>query len=240
MASTSHGGDTGGHLLLIVFIVFYLILGWAGLTLCPAGRCPRRRWRSAVSGYTIAMTPSKPMLGFAAFSGTGKTTLLEKLIPLLTAQGIRIGMVKHAHHEFDIDKPGKDSHRLRMAGARQMLIASSKRQALMTENPEPREPQLDELIGHLDLDNTDLVLVEGFKHVPFPKIELHRKALGKSLLYRDDPNIIAVASDHAGDVDGLPSLDINDTGAIATFILMWMQAEQGLDSRAGGNDDHIF
>jgi molybdopterin-guanine dinucleotide biosynthesis protein MobB len=136
-------------------------------------------------------------------------------------------MVKHAHHEFDIDKPGKDSYRLRMAGARQMLIASSKRQALMTENPEPREPRLDELIGQLDLDNIDLVLVEGFKQVPFPKIELHRKVLGKSLLYPDDPNIIAVASDHADDIGSVPALDINDTDAIATFILTWLQAEHG-------------
>ena len=163
-----------------------------------------------------------PVLGFAAFSGTGKTTLLEKLIPQLTARGIRIGMVKHAHHEFDIDKPGKDSYRLRVAGARQMLIASSRRQALMTENATPREPRLDELITRLDLDNLDLVLVEGFKQVPFPKIELHRQALDKTLLYPQDSNIIAVASDHPADCRELPSLDINDTTAIAAFIVNWL------------------
>jgi len=170
------------------------------------------------------MTFTKPVLGFAAFSGTGKTTLLEKLIPLLTAQGIRIGMIKHAHHEFDIDKPGKDSYRLRKAGAQQMLIASSRRQALMTETAAPHEPRLDELVLRLDLDNTDLVLVEGFRHVPFPRIELHRRVLDKPLLYTNDPGIIAVASDHPSDCRGLPSLDINDTAAIAAFIVIWLDA----------------
>jgi molybdopterin-guanine dinucleotide biosynthesis protein MobB len=167
----------------------------------------------------------KPVLGFAAFSGTGKTTLLEKLIPQLVERGIRIAMVKHAHHAFDIDKPGKDSHRLRKAGAQQMLIASSQRQALMTENPTPQEPRLDELITRLDLETVDLVLVEGFKHVPFPKIELHREALGKTLLHPGDPAIIAVACDHPVDTGTLPSLDINDTAAIATFILGWLQQQ---------------
>ena len=168
------------------------------------------------------MTTTKPVLGFAAFSGTGKTTLLEKLIPQLTERGIRIGLVKHAHHAFDIEQPGKDSYRLRKAGAQQVLIASSQRQALMTENTTPQEPRLDELLTRLDLDNIDLVLVEGFKHVAFPKIELHRKALGKTLLHPEDPDIIAVASDHLTDCGDLPALDINDTTAIAAFIVMWM------------------
>ena len=171
------------------------------------------------------MKYTKPVLGFAAFSGTGKTTLLEKLIPQLVESGIRIAMVKHAHHAFDIDKPGKDSYRLRMAGAQQMLIASSQRQALMTENTTPQEPRLDELITRLDLDNIDLVLVEVFKHVSFPKIELHRKTLGKSLLHPEDPDIIAVASDHLTDCGKLPALDINDTAAIATFIQDWLQQQ---------------
>ena len=168
------------------------------------------------------MNTPKPVLGFAAFSGTGKTTLLEKLIPQLIKPGIRIGMVKHAHHEFDIDQPGKDSYRLRKAGAQQVLIASSQRQALMTENTTPQEPHLDKLISRLDLDNIDLVLVEGFKHVPFPKIELHRQALGKKLLHPEDPDIIAVASDHLTDCGELPALDINDTAAIAAFIITWL------------------
>ena len=173
------------------------------------------------------MTYSKPVLGFAAFSGTGKTTLLEKLIPQLTEQGIRIGMIKHAHHEFDIDTPGKDSYRLRKAGAQQMLIASSRRQALMMENETPREPRMDELITRLDLDNIDLVLVEGFKHLSFPRIELHREELGKTLLYPEDPGIIAVASDHLVDCGDLPALDINDTAAIAEFIVAWLSTQNG-------------
>ena len=169
------------------------------------------------------MKTPRPVLGFAAFSGTGKTTLLEKLVPQLVERGVRLAMVKHAHHAFDIDKPGKDSYRLRKAGAQQMLIASSQRQALMTENLTPQEPRLDELITRLDLDTIDLILVEGFKHVPFPKIELHRKALGKTLLYPDDPAIIALACDHPADTGTLPLLDINNTAAIATFILDWLQ-----------------
>ena len=168
------------------------------------------------------MTYPKPVLGFAAFSGTGKTTLLKQLIPLLAERGIRVGMIKHAHHNFDIDKPGKDSYELRKAGARQMLIASSRRTALMTENTVEEEPRLDELITRLEMDNIDLVLVEGFKHVPFPKIELHRKALGKTLLYPEDADIIAVASDHLTDCGDLPALDINDTAAIAAFIVSWL------------------
>ena len=171
------------------------------------------------------MTTPKPVLGFAAFSGTGKTTLLEKLIPQLTERGIRIGLVKHAHHAFDIDQPGKDSYRLRKAGARQVLIASSQRQALMTENITPQEPRLDELLTRLELDNIDLVLVEGFKHVAFPKIELHRKALGKTLLHPEDADIIAVASDHLTDCSDLPALDINDTAAIAAFIITWLNTQ---------------
>ena len=168
------------------------------------------------------MTNALPVLGFAAFSGTGKTTLLKQLIPLLAAQGVRVGVIKHAHHNFDIDQPGKDSYELRKAGASQMLVASSKRQALMTEYSTPQEPRLDELITCLDPDNIELVLIEGFKHVPFPKIELHRQALGKTLLYPEDPSIIALASDHPADCGGLPSLDINDSDAIAAFIVAWL------------------
>jgi molybdopterin-guanine dinucleotide biosynthesis protein MobB len=168
------------------------------------------------------MNTAKPMLGFAAFSGTGKTTLLEKLIPQLLQQGVRVAMVKHAHHAFEIDKPGKDSYRLRKAGAQQMLIASDQRMALMTERPTPQEPRLDELITRLDLETVDLILVEGFKHVPFPKIELHREALGKTLLHPDDPAIIAIACDHPIDTGTLPTLDINDTQAIAAFITGWL------------------
>lgn len=171
--------------------------------------------------YTI------PVLGFAAFSGTGKTTLLEKLIPQLDEAGLRIGMIKHAHHNFDVDQPGKDSYRLRKAGARQMLIASSRRQALMTENESEQEPRLDELLTRLDVDAIDLVLVEGFKHVSFPKIELHREELGKPLLHPDDPDIIALASDQPDSNGPLPALDINDLDGIAAFIQAWLDTNTG-------------
>ena len=170
------------------------------------------------------MTRSRPVLGFAAFSGTGKTSLLEKLLPLLDDQGIAIGMVKHAHHAFDIDKPGKDSYRLRKAGARQMLIASSQRQALMTENAVAQEPRLDELVKQLDLDTIDQYQVDGIQIQSLDKIELHRQALGKPLLYPQDSNIIAIASDHPDDCAGLPSLDIDDTAAIAAFIVRWLES----------------
>jgi molybdopterin-guanine dinucleotide biosynthesis protein MobB len=163
-----------------------------------------------------------PVLGFAAYSGTGKTTLLVKLIPLLIDQGIRVALIKHAHHDFDIDIPGKDSYRLRKAGADQVLVASDKRRALIKEMVANADPQLDDLINELDLDMVELVLVEGFRHVPFPKIELHRPSSGKELIYPDDSNVIAVASDELIDTAELPLLDINKPGNIVRFIRNWM------------------
>lgn len=167
---------------------------------------------------------SKPVLGFAAFSGTGKTTLLTQLIPLLKAKGVRIGMIKHAHHNFDIDTPGKDSYELRKAGAGQMLIASQRRWALMVETPAQQgDPELNELLQQLDQSKLDLVLVEGFKHVDFPKIELHRPALGKALLFHADKSIIAVATDRCETIStGLPVLDLNNPAMIADFILQYI------------------
>lgn len=173
------------------------------------------------------MSFAKPVLGFAAFSGTGKTTLLKQLIPLLADRGIRVGVIKHAHHNFDIDKPGKDSYELRKAGARQMLVASSRRWALMTETDLDDDPSLESLIGRLDPDSIDLVLVEGFKHVPFSRIELHRPSLGHPLLYPDDSNIIAVAADSPIDSGTLPLLDINDAATVTEFVLTWTNEHQG-------------
>lgn len=161
-----------------------------------------------------------PLLGFAAYSGTGKTTLLEKLLPVLRQGGIRIAVIKHAHHQFDIDQPGKDSYRLRHAGAQQMLIASSQRWALMSENTIPSEPRLQDLLPKLDHLQLDLVLVEGFKQEAFRKIELHRPSTGKETIFPNDENIIAVATDAAEQIDTrLPILDINNVAEIANFIM---------------------
>lgn len=168
-----------------------------------------------------------PILGFVAFSGTGKTTLLEQLIPHLRERGVRIALLKHAHHDFDIDTPGKDSYRLRKAGANQVMVASRKRWALVTEIEETQpEPRLTQLLPHFDHEYLDLVLVEGFKHEPYPKIELQRKVLGKPDLYPNDPTIIAVACDETRTDVPLPVLDINRPSGITEFILKWLAKQR--------------
>ncbi len=162
-----------------------------------------------------------PILGFVASSGTGKTTLLLKIIPLLKAKGLRLGMIKHSHHKkFDIDHPGKDSYRLRQAGAEQMLVASRKRWALMVEMDEEfEEPNLEQLLSHLNQEQLDLILVEGFKHETFPKIEVHRPSLGHSLFFPTDSSIIAIACDAPpAKPTNLPVLDMNQPEQIVAFI----------------------
>ncbi|HCE1828989.1 TPA: bifunctional molybdopterin-guanine dinucleotide biosynthesis adaptor protein MobB/molybdopterin molybdotransferase MoeA [Vibrio parahaemolyticus] len=171
-----------------------------------------------------------PIIGFAAYSGTGKTTLLEALLPKLTEAGLRIGMLKHAHHNFDVDKPGKDSYRLRKAGASQMLIASRNRFALMTETPEA-EAEFEYLLTRFDEDKLDVVLVEGCKNIAFPKIELHREEVGKPWLYPHDDNIIAIASDTAELDSELPQMNINDLDAIAQFVLQYVQEAKAPKSK---------
>jgi molybdopterin-guanine dinucleotide biosynthesis adapter protein len=160
-----------------------------------------------------------PMLGFAAASGTGKTTLLVQLIPILNAKGIRIGMIKHSHHNFQIDVPGKDSYQLREAGASPVMLVSNRRRAIITEISPHLEPILDEQLMFFDQTGIDLILVEGFKSERFPKIELHRPSLAKPLLYPHDKDIIAIATD--GELqtpEYLVKLDINKAEMIATFI----------------------
>lgn len=161
-----------------------------------------------------------PVMGFAAYSGTGKTTLLSKVIPLLTSKGYRIGIIKHTHHNIDIDKPGKDSHVLREAGAAQTVVASRNRTAIIIEKPEAtEEPKLEDALANLQTSSLDLVLVEGFKAAEFLKIELHRKELNKPYLYPTDSNIIAIATDHSLEDDiSIDHLDINQPQLIADFI----------------------
>jgi molybdopterin-guanine dinucleotide biosynthesis protein B len=161
-----------------------------------------------------------PMLGFAAFSGTGKTTLLTQTIPILKHYGLRIGLIKHSHHNFQIDQPGKDSFRLRAAGATSVMLVSTHRRAIITEITPEREPRLDDQLKLFDQSELDLILVEGFKAEQFPKIELHRPSLNKPLLYPNDPTIIAIASDEAlAAPSHLTQLDINQPEMTAAFIL---------------------
>ena len=146
------------------------------------------------------------IFGFAGYSGSGKTTLIEKLIPLLTSRGITVSLIKHAHHTFDVDTPGKDSYRHRHAGCTEVLVTSSRRWVLMHELRGAAEPDLNGQLMHLS--PCDLVLVEGFKHEPIPKIEVYRALVGEPLLHPHDTNIVAVASDAALDTR-LPQFDIN-------------------------------
>jgi len=162
---------------------------------------------------------SLPLLGFAAFSGTGKTTLIKKLLPILREKGLRVGMIKHAHHALDIDYPGKDSYELRKAGAEQMLVVSRSQVAWVRDLRDGRaEPDLQEALNLLNPDTLDMVLVEGFKQESFSKIELHRDGLHKPLLYPEDTNIIAFASEDKPDALPVPWIDLNKPEDMATFI----------------------
>jgi molybdopterin-guanine dinucleotide biosynthesis adapter protein len=161
-----------------------------------------------------------PVLGFAARSGTGKTTLLEKLIPLFVEKKLRVGLIKKSHHDVDIDRPGKDSYRLRLAGASTVLLCSPQRHAIIVEHDAPKEPVLSEELAQLDQRALDIILVEGFRDENFPKIELHRAQLDTPLLFPNDASIIALATDsaHTLDID-IPQLDINNPEQIRDFIL---------------------
>lgn len=156
------------------------------------------------------------VFGIAGWSGSGKTTLLEKLIPALIARGLKVSVIKHAHHGFDIDKPGKDSWRHREAGAAEVMLACGTRWALMHECRAEPEPQLAELLARLA--PCDLVLVEGFKQEPVPKLEVHRPAHGKPPLFAERDDIVAVASD-AAIAAPIPVLPLNDIAALADFII---------------------
>lgn len=172
----------------------------------------------------MAVTPRVPVLGFAAFSGTGKTTLLCRIVPILGAHGLRLGLLKHTHHGFEVDRPGKDSHRLRQAGACQVIVASRRRWAAIRTDRRAPEPGLDELLDDLRSEALDLILVEGFKRSPLPKVELHRPVLGHPLLAALDPTVLAVITDDPIlNTYDRPRLDINQPEEVARFILEWRQ-----------------
>jgi molybdopterin-guanine dinucleotide biosynthesis adapter protein len=156
------------------------------------------------------------IFGLAGWSGSGKTTLLAALIPELVGRGVTVSTIKHAHHEFDIDQPGKDSWVHRQAGASEVMVASSRRFALMRELRHAPELSLDQLVARMA--PVDVLLVEGFKREPHPKLEVHRPSVGKPFLYPDDPHIVAIASDTVLAAP-LPVLPLADVAAIADFIL---------------------
>jgi molybdopterin-guanine dinucleotide biosynthesis adapter protein len=157
------------------------------------------------------------IIGIAGWSGSGKTTLLAKLVPLLIARGLKVSTVKHAHHRFDLDVPGKDSHTHRMAGATEVLISSANRWALMHELRGSPEPPLSDLLRKLSA--VDLVLVEGFKHESHPKLEVHREANGTPLLALEDGQVVAVASDTALPQVRVPVLPLDDLDAIVDVLV---------------------
>ena len=157
------------------------------------------------------------IIGLAGWSGAGKTTLLTRLIPELRGRGLRVSTLKHAHHAFDIDRPGKDSYAHRSAGARQVLVASANRWALMTELRGAPEPKLAELLRRLD--PVDLVIVEGFKRDAHPKLEVHRAANGKPWIHPEDPFVAAIAADVAPPGVALPWAHLDDIAAIAGLVL---------------------
>ncbi len=156
------------------------------------------------------------VLGLAGWSGAGKTTLITKLIPLFKARGLSVSTLKHAHHTFDVDQPGKDSYVHREAGAAEILVASSNRWVKMHELRGDPEPRLATLLGHLS--PVDLILVEGFKREAHAKIEVHRTANGKPFLYPEDSHIRALATDRLDPQPPLPSAHLDDTGSIADLI----------------------
>ena len=163
------------------------------------------------------------VFGIAGYSGSGKTTLLEKLIPQFTARGLRVSVIKHAHHGFDIDRPGKDSFRHREAGATEVMLSCGERWALMHERRDEGEVSLNELISRLA--PCDLVLIEGFKQEPVPKLEVYRLENGKPPLFPERDDIVAVASD--AEIDStLPRLPLNEIGAIADFVMNYLHLQE--------------
>jgi len=168
-----------------------------------------------------------PFIGICAYSGTGKTTLLTTLIPMLEKQGLRIGVIKHAHHNFEIDHKDKDSYKIRKAGAQQMLIASDNCIAKITARKQ-QPVSLEETLEQIDHKDLDLVLVEGFKHYHFPKIELHRSTTNNPYIYTQDSSVIALACDQKPEQNPrhIPILDLNNIEDISKFIIQYLQGSE--------------
>jgi molybdopterin-guanine dinucleotide biosynthesis protein B len=160
------------------------------------------------------------VFGFAGWSGSGKTTLIEQLIPRLVKRGLRVSLIKHAHHTFDVDQPGKDSYRHRHAGASEILVTSSRRWVLMHELRGAPEPSFDEQVRRIS--PCDLLIVEGFKHAPIPKLEVWRAVTGEPLLHPNDPHIVAIASDTRVETR-LPQLDLDDAAGVERFIVDYLK-----------------
>lgn len=177
---------------------------------------------------TSEITASFPILGVAAWSGTGKTTLLEKLLPRFREQGLQVAVIKHAHHSFDVDQPGKDSYKLRSAGAAPVLVASRQRFALMQETPDQEEPDLAHLIAMMAAHKPDLVIVEGFKAWPIPKLVLYRDGIGDAAILTG-PCVEAVALSAPPPIDlapGVAQLNLDDSEAIARWIVSWVSTKK--------------
>jgi molybdopterin-guanine dinucleotide biosynthesis protein B len=165
---------------------------------------------------------SVPVFGIVGWKNSGKTTLTSRLIAELTRRGLKVAAIKHAHHEFDVDQPGRDSHKFREAGAREVAVVSSRRVAIMHELRGDDEPGLDEIASRLN--GSDLILVEGFKRDGHPKIEARRTGAAQSdPLSGSMPNIVAIAADHPTESSGLPVFALDDAPAIADFILAFLK-----------------
>src|SRR3954465_1189337 len=162
------------------------------------------------------------VFGFAGYSGSGKTTLIERLIPLIVARGLTVSLIKHAHHTFDVDQPGKDSYRHRHAGAAEVLVTSSRRWVLMHELRGGAEPSFEAQLARLS--PCDLVIVEGFKHAPISKLEVWRRVTGEPLLHPNDPHIVPTPPDARIETP-LPLLDLDDDASIASFVLAHLRLQ---------------
>ncbi len=173
------------------------------------------------------MTPTsqgpKHIIGIIGWSGSGKTTLLGNLIPTLTARGLTVSTMKHTHHDFDMDQPGKDSYRHREAGAQEVLLTSQKRWALLHELREAPEYDIDDLINMMA--PVDILLIEGFKAHTYPKIEINRPSRGKKLICQGDDSVVALATDEPFEGVGITQLDLNDVEAVADYIVSYLHVK---------------